>query len=243
MKPLYWTRIQIGASHTPLSGNVVVEIIWDKVEDVEVMGEELEEKFGKADLTTKAKQEVTAEKPKEKCAKIIEGKKSQNLGIFLRSKKINAEIVQEILLKCDTSWEVETLVALQGFKAHPEEELPMLTDHVETKPDVPLDTPDQFLYELSQIHMLDHRLACLLFLSSFSGRLEDVASRLDYIKTCCNFLLSSSQLRNVLGVILGKEFSTNILPDYPSYIILSLSLRKLSERRQQAERSGRWLQC
>jgi len=40
----------MGASSTPLSGNVVVEIIWDKVEDIEVRCDELEEKFGKADL-------------------------------------------------------------------------------------------------------------------------------------------------------------------------------------------------
>merc|ERR1719348_2604727 len=51
--------------------------------------------------------------------------------------------------------------------------------------------------------MLDHRLSCLLFQSSFSGVVEDVAARLDYIKTCCNFLQNSTQLRNVLGVILA----------------------------------------
>ena len=203
MKPLYWKRIQIAASATPFSGNGVVEIIWDKLEDVEVRGDELEEKFGKADLRSKSKQEPTEVKQTEKVAKIIDGKKSQNLGIFLRSKKIDAEIVRQILFECDTSWEVESLVALQGYKAHPEEELPMLMDHVKRKPEVPLDTPDQFLYELSQIHMLDHRLSCLLFQSSFSGILEDAAARLDYIKTCCNFLRNNCQLRNALGVILG----------------------------------------
>ena len=115
----------------------------------------------------------------EKVAKIIDGKKSQNLGIFLRSKKIDAEIVRQILFECDTSWESESLLALQGYNAHPEEELPMLLDHIKTKPEVPLDMPDQFLYNLSKIHMLDHRLTCLLFMSSFSGVLEDVATRLD----------------------------------------------------------------
>ena len=55
----------------------------------------------------------------------------------------------------------------------------MLLDHIKTKPEVPLDMPDQFLYNLSKIHMLDHRLTCLLFMSSFSGVLEDVATRLD----------------------------------------------------------------
>ena len=130
MKPLYWKRIQIAASATPLSGNGVVEIIWDKLEDVEVRGDELEEKFGKADLRSKSKPEPTEVKQTEKVAKIIDGKKSQNLGIFLRSKKIDAEIVRQILFECDTSWEVESLVALQGYKAHPEEELPELAGEV-----------------------------------------------------------------------------------------------------------------
>ena len=83
MKPLYWTRIQMEASSTPLSGNVVVEIIWDKVEDIEVRCDELEEKFGKADLRVKSKQEPTAVKQTEKVAKIIDGKKSQNLWSYL----------------------------------------------------------------------------------------------------------------------------------------------------------------
>ena len=95
------------------------------------------------------------------------------------------------MLECDTSWEVESLVALQ---AYPEEELPMLTDHFKSKPEVPPDTPDQFLYELSQIHMLYQRLAALLFQSSFSAVVEDVAARLNYIKTGCNFLQNRIQL-------------------------------------------------
>ena len=95
-----------------------------------------------------------------------------------------------MLFECDTSWEVESLLALQGFKAQLEEELPMITDHVESER---LDTSDQFLYELSQIYMLDHRLACLLFQSSFSGVVEDAAARLDYIKTGCKFLQNSAR--------------------------------------------------
>ena len=86
---------------------------------------------------------------------------------------------------------MESLVALQ---AYPEEELPMLTDHFKSKPEVPPDTPDQFLYELSQIHMLYQRLAALLFQSSFSAVVEDVAARLNYIKTGCNFLQNRIQL-------------------------------------------------
>ena len=215
MKQLYWTRIQIpnpslqpaapSTSNTPL--------IWEEVEDVVVEGAELEDMFGKADLKTKAKEPKVEEKKVEKVAKIIDGKKSQNLGIFLKSKKIDVELIKQVLFECDTSCEMETLVQLQGFKASPEDELPALREHVKTKPELPLDTPDQFLYELSEVHMLDQRLACLLFQATFSGLCDDVATRLDYINTSCSFLLNNKKLRKLLGVILGRfiGFAFNII--------------------------------
>jgi len=198
MKPLYWTRIQL--TQPQLSTNS--DSIWEAVEDVILEAGKLEEMFGKADLKSKPKEEKEVKKP-DKVAKIIDGKKSQNVGIFLRSKKIDVDMVKQVLMECDTSWEIETLVALQGFKPNPEDELVMLRDHVSNKPEIPLDAPDQFLYEMSQIHMFDQRLSCILFQLTFSNLCEDVAVRMDYVKTCCNYLLRNQELKNVLGVILA----------------------------------------
>ena len=203
MKPLYWTRIQLG--NVPVFPGAVSSgpLIWDQVTDVEVSGQDLEDMFGKAERKAKAVKEEVTKKP-DKVAKIIDGKKSQNLGIFLRSNKIDAELIKQILFECDTSLEVETLIQLQSLKASPEDELPLLQDHVRTKPDVPLDTPDQFLLELSRIHMLDERLSCLLFQSTFSTACEDISVRIDYVRSSSRFLMENKDLRNVLGVILGK---------------------------------------
>ena len=203
MKPLYWTRIQLG--NVPVFPGAVSSgpLIWDQVTDVEVSGQDLEDMFGKAERKAKAVKEEVTKKP-DKVAKIIDGKKSQNLGIFLRSNKIDSELIKQILFECDTSLEVETLIQLQSLKASPEDELPLLQDHVRTKPDVPLDTPDQFLLELSRIHMLDERLSCLLFQSTFSTACEDISVRIDYVRSSSRFLMENKDLRNVLGVILGK---------------------------------------
>jgi len=199
MKTLYWTRIQLTQPQTSMDSS---STIWDAVDDVVLETGKLEEMFSKADLKSKPKEEKEVKKP-DKVAKIIDGKKSQNVGIFLRSKKIDVDMVKQVLIECDTSWEKETLVQLQGFKPNPEDELVMLRDHVTNKPDVPLDGPDQFLYEMSQIHMFDQRLSCILFQLTFSNLCEDVAVKMDYIKTCCNYLLRNQELKNVLGVILA----------------------------------------
>ena len=90
MKPLYWTRIQL--TQPPLSTNS--DSIWEVVEDVILEAGKLEEMFGKADLKSKPKEEKEVKKP-DKVAKIIDGKKSQNVGIFLRSKKIDVDMVKQ----------------------------------------------------------------------------------------------------------------------------------------------------
>merc|ERR1719232_2484738 len=114
MKPLYWTRIQLG--NVPVFPGAVSSgpLIWDQVS-----GQDLEDMFGKAERKAKAVKEEVTKKP-NKVAKIIDGKKSQNLGIFLRSNKIDAELIKQILFECDTSLEVETLIQLQSLKASPE---------------------------------------------------------------------------------------------------------------------------
>lgn len=205
MKPLYWTRIQLGnAPVFPGSAAVNGPLVWDKVQDLDIKGEDLEDLFGKAQLKSKDANETKVVKIPEKVAKVIDGKKSQNLGIFLRSNKIDVELVRQILYDCDTSLEVEALLQLQALKAT-EEELSLLEDHVKSKPDMPLDVPDQFLFEMSKLHMVDKRLECLVFQSNFSTLCGDISGRIDYVKVCCNFLLKDERLRNVLAVILGKS--------------------------------------
>jgi len=67
----------------------------------------------------------------------------------------------------------------------------------------PLDVPDQFLYDMSKIHMLDHRMTCMLFQFTFSGLCEDISIKLEYMKTCCRFLSKNQDLKQVLTVILA----------------------------------------
>ena len=203
MKSLFWARFQSNTSRALPSGPP--PMIWDKIEDLEVPGPRLETLFSKIAVKVQAKEkvEVMAE-AKVNLAKIIDGKKAQNLGIFLKSKKLDVDIIKEVVMECNNSMDLETLKALKDFQASPEELL-LLKDHLDSKPEVSLDLPDQFLWDLSQIHQVDARVSCLIFQSNFQGRCEEIAVCVNNLKSCCQFLSTNPNLRTVLAVILGKK--------------------------------------
>jgi len=178
--------------------------LWDQLDDVDVEGDVLEDLFGKAAPKPKEKTEEK-EKKTEKVGvvKLIDGKKSQNIGIFLKSNKLDLDGVKTIVYDCDCSWEIEALVQLQGFQASPEEELPQLQLHMSTTPEKPLDKPDQFLWDLHCLSNFDARLICIMFQSTFSMMCEEVEIRLNNIKSCCNFLSTGLGLKKMLSVILA----------------------------------------
>ena len=193
MKPLYWDRIQL---------NTATKTVWDKLDEFQLNTSEFEEIFGKPKTEAKAKAKPVEKKP-EKVAKVIDGKKSQNLGIFLRSLKVDIDMVKAALLDCDTSWELDTLTQLVSFKPSPEEDLVMLQEHVKNS-DIPLDTPDQFLLDMSQIPNYDKRLDCLIFQKTFTSQCQEVSLKMDYIINCSKFLSENADLRKFLSIILGE---------------------------------------
>ena len=182
-------------------------LLWEQLDDVDVEGHVLEDLFGKAAPKPKEKTEEKEKKAdKVGVVKLIDGKKSQNIGIFLKSNKLDLDGVKTIVYDCDCSWEIESLVQLQGFQASPEEELPQLKLHMSTTPEKPLDKPDQFLWDLHLLSNFDARLICIMFQSTFSMMCEEVEIRLNNIKSCCNFLCTGLGLKKMLGVLLGKTF-------------------------------------
>ena len=114
MKPLFWTRIQTGNAQPVYGANGMKETtIWELIDDLEVDGNVLEENFGKAVMKPKETKEVKEVQKVEGGKKIIEGKKSTNLGIFLKSKKIDVDFVRQVLVECDNSeMDAETLEQL-----------------------------------------------------------------------------------------------------------------------------------
>merc|ERR1719233_2591218 len=202
MKPLYWSRIQI--PNVP-PGAVVPHgpLLWDQLDDVDIEGEVLEDLFGKAAPKPKEKKEEKKEVEKTSVVKLIDGKKSQNVGIFLKSNKLDIDGVKTIVYDCDCSWEVESLIQLQGFQASPDEELEQLKIHMNTTPEKALDKPDQFLWDLHCLNNFDARISCLVFRTTFGTMCEEVEIRLTNIKSCCSFLTTGQGLKKMLAVLLA----------------------------------------
>lgn len=64
-----------------------------------------------------------------------------------------------------------------------EEELQAIRAHVTNCPDVPLDKPEQFLYELAEIPNFAERIACFMFQSEFEDRINGIENKLNNIKS------------------------------------------------------------
>lgn len=144
MKPLYWTRIQIMSNQflapPTAAPSATNKLIWEVINDVDIENEELEELFSKASLKPREKKEEKKEedKPsKHKPKTMLDGKRSQNLGILIKSKGLEISQVEDAVYSCDCSIPLDVLEAIkenQGTK----EELEAIQGYLESGPEAPL---------------------------------------------------------------------------------------------------------
>ena len=222
MKPLYWTRIQIPvvfqqqssstpAPETPKSvpddgpkGDVnKLKMIWEHIEDVNIKEEEFDDLFSRAVSKPKPKQNPKVSPSKaDKPASILDSKRAQNIGIFLRSTHIDVGRLEDLVYNLEITLDQDELTQVQELQGTPEE-LKQLRSHVETSPDKPLDYPDQFLLDLSALSHFNERLSCLMFQTRFSDSISEIENRLNNIRSCCDFLLTSHNMKNMFAVLLA----------------------------------------
>lgn len=67
----------------------------------------------------------------------------------------------------------------------------MIKDHLATKPEIPLDKPEQFLYELSEISNFAERISCLMFQVEFEDSISTISHTLTNLRTACEVLIYS----------------------------------------------------
>ena len=211
MKPLFWTKIKCPAVQE-FSRD---QSAWSIIEDVPVPTDEIEELFGKAPPRSKEKEtdaEPTVEEvrdvKKKEVGKFVEAKKAQNVGIFIKSKKLNLDAVKQIVYEFEFgALDLEGLIQLKTFQLSEEDSNPeriLVEEHVKNKPEVPLDTADQFLWDLTKISCFDGRIRSQIFQLQFTSRCEEVEVRALNVESCCTFLTTSQPLKNLLAIILGK---------------------------------------
>merc|ERR1719466_363257 len=125
MKPLYWTRIQIPVSPNPVqvpdtsseSDKDKEKVIWEALDDVPIEEEEFDDLFSRAVTKPKKKEEKKVAKPKaEKPASILDSKRSQNIGIFIKSTHIDVARMEEVVYNFELSLESEVLTQIQEIQ-------------------------------------------------------------------------------------------------------------------------------
>ncbi|KAM9777272.1 formin [Neosynchiropus ocellatus] len=201
MKPLYWTRIQIQDSNN--------NTLWGSLSEPDISTKELEDLFAKAMLQPKKKPLSDTFEKKAKAKKIIkllDGKRSQAVGILISSLHLDMKDIQQAMLTVDNSVvDLETIEALYENRATVDE-LDKIKKHFETSKEDELkllDKPEQFLYELSQIPDFAGRAQCIIFQTVFQDTISSIRRKVDVIFNVCKDLRECENLRDILGLVLA----------------------------------------
>ncbi|KAM7155909.1 formin-1 isoform 1-T2 [Molossus nigricans] len=205
MKPLYWTRIQISdksQSATPT--------LWDSLEEPDIRDtSEFEYLFSK-DTTQQKKKPLseTYEKKNKvkKIIKLLDGKRSQTVGILISSLHLEMKDIQQAIFNVDDSVvDLETLAALYENRAQ-EDELVKIRKYYETSKEEDLkllDKPEQFLHELAQIPNFAERAQCIIFRSVFSEGITSLHRKVEIITRASKALLHMKSVKDILALILA----------------------------------------
>ncbi|NXF45633.1 FMN protein, partial [Oceanites oceanicus] len=205
MKPLYWTRIQLQGSR-----KTAMPTLWESLEEPDILDTtEFEYLFSKDTTREKRKplSETYEKKPKaKKIIKLLDGKRSQTVGILISSLHLEMKDIQQAILCVDDSVvDLETLEALYENRAQ-KDELEKIKQYYQTSKEEELkllDKPEQFLYELSQIPNFTERAQCIIFQSVFSEGITSVHRKVDIITRVSKALLNMTSIKEILGLILA----------------------------------------
>ena len=195
MKPLFWKRIQVPVDQGNNSPN---GNLWEKLEETPLNIDEFDALFSKNQ--PKAQEDVeddehTEEKPDYKT--FLDAKRSQNVGIFVKSKKLDIKKLSDSIYNFDdTIIDIDTLKQIDELQAT-DEELHMMELHLAKNEDIPLDAPDQFLYALSGIDNFNDRLDCFVFQKKFADKLGEIEIRLNELKRVCEMLVNNDSVNEV----------------------------------------------
>ncbi|XP_045383659.1 formin-1 isoform X3 [Lemur catta] len=205
MKPLYWTRIQI----SDRSQNAA-PTLWDSLEEPDIRDpSEFEYLFSK-DTTQQKKKPLseTYEKKNKvkKIIKLLDGKRSQTVGILISSLHLEMKDIQQAIFNVDDSVvDLETLAALYENRAQ-EDELVKIRKYYETSKEEELkllDKPEQFLHELAQIPNFAERAQCIIFRSVFSEGITSLHRKVEIITRASKGLLHMKSVKDILALILA----------------------------------------
>lgn len=230
MKPLYWKRLQLHEMER-MQKIDPKKTFWNDIEEPEIDTEELTSFFSKVDATkrkiskdsdVKAKKEKKAENEaataKKETKKLLDQKRSQAIGIFMRSFKITSDTIEKCIdnfgLQDEdgnnlSPFDFDSLKSLNDLKGTKEEmtnlnEYENLRKNDEKQEMLLLDAPEIFLIKLRQIKKLDERIFCFNFQDVFTERTDEIKKNLTILERTITALSDDkSELFKILAYILA----------------------------------------
>ncbi|XP_074502329.1 uncharacterized protein fmn2a [Sebastes fasciatus] len=203
MKPLYWTRIQLN-DKKPIGA-----LVWDTIEEPSVNFEEFVELFSKSAVKEKKKpiSDTISKSKAKQVVKLLSNKRSQAVGILMSSIHLDMKDIQNAVLNMDnTVVDLETLQALYENRAQ-NDEMDGIKKHIKSSEDKkdakPLDKPEQFLFQLSQIPNFSERVFCILFQSTFHECILSILRKIEILQRVCKTLQDGKCVLQVLGLVLA----------------------------------------
>uniref|UniRef100_A0A8C8Z669 Formin 1 n=1 Tax=Prolemur simus TaxID=1328070 RepID=A0A8C8Z669_PROSS len=184
--------------------------LWDSLEEPDIRDpSEFEYLFSK-DTTQQKKKPLseTYEKKNKvkKIIKLLDGKRSQTVGILISSLHLEMKDIQQAIFNVDDSVvDLETLAALYENRAQ-EDELVKIRKYYETSKEEELkllDKPEQFLHELAQIPNFAERAQCIIFRSVFSEGISSLHRKVEIITRASKGLLHMKSVKDILALILA----------------------------------------
>lgn len=179
------------------------EELWQKIDETNLDNlDEFTELFSRQSVIVKPKE--LAPIPKIKAIKVLDSKRSQNVGIFVRSiGHIDISEIEHAIYHCDTSIvSLDVLQYIKDIKATPDE-IAQIKDAVsQCSNDTPLDAPESWLLKLSQVNSSSERIHCIVFQAEFEENCVIVSRKISIVKSLCEFLLDNEDLKQLFSIIL-----------------------------------------
>nr|XP_023423255.1 LOW QUALITY PROTEIN: formin-1 [Cavia porcellus] len=142
----------------------------------------------------------------KKIIKLLDGKRSQAVGILISSLHLEMKDIQQAIFNVDDSVvDLETLEALYENRAQ-ENELVKIRKYYETSKEEELkllDKPEQFLHELAQIPNFAERAQCIIFRSVFAEGVTSLHRKVEIVTQASKGLLHMKSVKDILALILA----------------------------------------
>ncbi|GBP80015.1 Protein cappuccino, partial [Eumeta japonica] len=163
--------------------------------------EEFTDLFSRQVVKAPVKKKIEV-KTKIKPVKILDSKRSQNVGILAQSLHVEFSEIENAIYNFDTSViSLEALQQIYELRAT-DEELAEIKRHLEEKKGVSLDRPEAFLHDLSSIPNFAERISCFMFQAEFEDAISTTMHKLDNLKHTCEFLMKNESLKKLFAIIL-----------------------------------------